>query len=626
MVFEFFSEDGVFKMDYADYCQAEEMIKKISDKRRIFLNLGLRIFSFDRDWLEQHPAQKRFVEGVAFEYETNPLRFFLPHCATYGDFNTPSHNFINDVSNIYTGALAGNRYGKSTIAFVKTMLTFGLIPCDPNWECFKDHGVIYREWTGPKEIGIASYNWDNIDETVWPQVCRAWIPKNELGRYAEYSAPKKTAFSTELECKSVLHFKCLGQPQGAFESQALNGWMWDEQGTEEKFDGANARMRTTRNYSVGDDGYEYLTSGWHVCGATPHKVEGRADTGAGTWFEGLYNKTITKGLTSKFFKGNIIKDVPDWIYSEREKKVALAELDEAIQTNNKKAERAVRSRLFGDFEVTGGRVYDEWDDQVHIIPDMKINPEWCAFRCMDHGRTNPTACLWIAITPKNDFIMYREYEKDGVISDNVQNIIEMSNNSMVRVGDEKFSTSTMERYEEQLKNDNSEQYIFDVLDGRSFRSPDNNTRLKIGDIYRLNGLSRLRGAPIQDTASTIPIVKEMLKIRADRKHIYTGEMGAPSLYICSSCVKFIRHIRNYRNKEAAAKNGNLSEKPQEKDDHDLDALRYGFMMRPRFSKIRPVKPKMITAGGGGNGYRVKEDQQRSSRNKSRPRRDPITGY
>jgi len=625
MIYEFFTSEGHFKLDYKDYLKNEDLMKAVQDNRRIFMNLGLRIFSFNRDWLEEHPAQKRFVENLRSERDANPLRFYLPHCATHDNFDTPNHNFINDASHIYTGMLAGNRFGKSVSACCKALLTYGVIPTDPSWECFKDHGIIHRPWTGPKEIGIASYNWDNIDETVWPQVIRAWVPKHELGHYSDYSAPKKTAFAIKLNCGSVLHFKCMGQPQGAFESQALDGWIWDEQGTEEKFDGANARMRTTRRYSVGDDGYEYLTAGWHVCGATPHKVEGRADTGAGTWFEGLYTGEVTKGMTTKFYTGDIIHDVPDWIYSEREKGVAIAELEEAIKINNKKAVRSIRSRLHGEFETTGGRVYDEWDDEVHIIPDMEIKPNWSAFRCFDHGRTNPTAGLWVAVTPENDFIVYREYEAASTISDNVRRIVERSGNRLVRAGTSQHQFGIIDRYKEEI-GDEGEQYTFDVLDGRSFRSPDNNTRLTIGDIYKMAGLNRLRPAPVQNTESTIPIIKEMLRIRPDRKHIVTGELGAPQLYICSSCRGLIRHIRNYRNKETKGKDGNLSEKPQEKDDHDLDALRYGFMMKPRYSPMRPVKPHKISKGESGNGYRIREETERRPRNSTRSRRDRFTGY
>ena len=611
MKFEFYTEDGVFGLDYKDYLKNEDLMKKIADKRRIFVNLGLKLLSFDRQWLREHPKQEKFVEHMRDEQAQNPLRFFLPHCATYDDFDTPSHQYINDVYNIYTAFLAPNRLGKSTATIIKALVTFGVIPTDKSWEIHRDHGVIWREWTGPKEIGVASYNWSNIDDTVWPQVVRAWLPKNELGAYFDYNAPKDSAFTVPLACGSKLHFKALSQPQGAFESQALDGWIWDEQATEEKFDGANARLKTRRTYSTDDKGYEYLTAGWHVCGATPHKVDGRPDTGDGTWFSEMWRGTLTKGLSSKFYTGNLFADVPDWCYSEREKQVSLNELEEAVRTHNKKRVRAIRSRLYGEFETTGGMVYDEWDDEMHIIPEIKIDPTWSAFRCVDHGRTNPTACLWAAITPKNEVIFFQEYEGiERQISDNVERIVAMSGNRLefIGQGDGGFGIA-IPRYREVADGKDSMQFIFDVLDGRSFRTTDNGTIFTVGALYQFAGLNKLQGAPLQQIEPTIPLVKEAMRIRPEQRHIITGELGAPRMYVVGArCPGLIRHLKSYRNVESKSKDGNASEKPHSRDDHDLDAMRYGFMMGPSFRAWCPIRPQH-TGMANNKGYWIDEEKQ-----------------
>ena len=623
MVFEFYTEDGVFKLEYADYIKRPDLMAKMQDKRRVFVNLGLRLFSFDRRWLSEHPKHQSFVEQVRLEQEANPIRYFLPHCATSTDFDTESHRFINDAENIYTGFIAGNRFGKSTHAFAKVLLTYGLIPAKREWECFKDHGITFREWTGPKEIAVVTYNWNNIEETIWPQIVRAWTPKAELGQYADYSAPKKTAFSVKLACGSVVHHKCVAQPQSAFESQALDGILWDEQGLESRFDGANARLSTRRRYSVGEDGFEYLTAGWHICAATPHKVEGRPDTGGGTWFQGLYSGAVTKGLTVKFFHGNIIDDEPDWIYSEQEKRRKLSELKEAEDTMNRKAVKAIRSRLYGEFETSGGLVYDEFDERVHVIDGIEIKPDWCAFRCMDHGRTNPTSCLWVAVTPENDLIAFQEYlAMDMVISENVANIIRMSGNELEQIGEIKVGLGMLPRFTENTEGPEATQYIYDVLDPRTFRNPDSNSRYTIGDIYKHSGLTRIRPAPLQQVDATVPLIKEMLKIDPTRRHIITGKMGAPRIYFLRSGVpRLIMHVQDYRNK-VENRNGIPSEKPQSKDDHDLDAMRYGIMNGPRYNASRPWKPNKLQ-GTAGKGYWINEDEEKP---KADRRRDRYTGY
>ena len=625
MTFEFFTEDGTYKLDYEDYLKRPDLMEKIQDKRRVFVNLGLRIFSFDRRWLNEHPKYQGFVEQVRMDQEANPIRYFLPHCAKHKDFNTESHRFINDADHIYSAILAGNRYGKSTIMMAKIITTFGLIPTEPDWEIYKDHGVKYREWTGPKEIALSSYNWSNIGETVWPQVARAWLPKDELGQFAQYGAPKNTAFSIELKCGSIIHFKCMAQPQSAFESQALDGFGWDEQGVETKVDGAEARLRTRRHFSQDENKHDYLTSGWHVCATTPHKVEGRPDTGAGTWFHKLYNRTITKGWTVSFAKGNLIDDVPDWVFPEVEKARLLKSLEESREMGDRKAVRALESRIYGDFETTGGMVYDEFDEAMHVIDGIDIKPEWSAFRCMDHGRTNPTSCIFVAVTPENDYIAFKEYlAQDKTISENVENIVRLSGNSLEQAGEIKVGLGMLPRFTENVDGPEGSQYMFDVLDGRTFRNPDSNSRYTIGDIYRYSGLSRIRPAPIQSIDATIPIIKELLKIRKDRKHIVTGKKGAPRLYFLRSGVpRLIEHLQGYRNKEDN-RSGIPSEKPHAKDDHDLDALRYGFMMNPKHMPHMPYKPDAIR-----NNMRTSEfwelDENKNKRSGSEVR-DRYTGY
>jgi len=627
MTFTFYTEDGEFNLEYQDYLKRPDLMEKLHDKRRFFLNLGLRLFSFDRQWMKEHPKHAAFLESLQTEYEANPLRFFLPHCANSPDFDTQSHRFINDADHIYTCMLAGNRFGKSTIAFIKALVTYGVIPCDPSWEIFKNHGVQYREWTGPKEIAVCSINWNNITDTVWPQIARAWLPRAELADKALWNPPKQMAFSVTLKCGSIIHFKCARQPQSAFESQALDGAVWDEQGMEANFDGMEFRMKTRRRYSKGSDGYEYLTSGFHICGATPHKVDGRADTGGGTWFEAMYNGSERKGLTARFYEGSLIDDEPDWVYPEREKATALEALDEALRVNNKKQVRALESRLYGKFETTGGMVYDEWDDEVHVVDDFEIPSHWSAIRCMDHGRTNPTSCLWKALAPNGDEFVYREYLKaEKSITDNVRNIVMMSGNELEYLGEQATDSGYLERYREKVGPD-GEQYILDVIDGRTFKSPDNSSRLKIGDLYRTAGLQRLRPAPIQTVESTIPLVKELLRIDPQRIHWVTKKPGAPKLYVFRSCVNLIKHIKGYRNKEDKTRTGAVSEKPHSKDDHDIDALRYGAMCAPRHNPAKPYK-----VGGKETGDSNKErtwwvdEDEMDSGDIRRRRADRFTGY
>jgi hypothetical protein len=421
--FTFITEDGTETLTYDEYLKRPELMAKIADKRRVFLNLGLTLISYDKRWLAGQPTAKiRDVEAIKADLTANPIKYFFPQGARSPIGKSAAAMFINDMAHTVTGIISGNRYGKSTCACAKLMLGAAVIPTDPNWPVFKDHGIQYREWTGPKEVGIASYNWVNIYETVWPQVVRAWFPDSELGKYAQWSAPRDSAFSVRLTCGSVLHFKCASQPQSAFESQALDDFWWDEQGTEEKFIGANERVATRR--------------GHHFFSLTPHRLEDRPDTGAGSWIHRMVKGEETKGLSSKFFPGNLLRDVPDWIYPEETKREKIKQwVDEPRRLRNRKKEREGRSRLFGDWHESSGLVYDDYEREIHVIPPRNIPIAWTSYRGIDHGRVNPCACVAGSVNPADELFIHGEYyEPDRLVHQNVAGIVKMSGNKLVSCG------------------------------------------------------------------------------------------------------------------------------------------------------------------------------------------------
>lgn len=627
-------------MPYDDYVANTELVEKVNDDERLFVNLGLKILTFNRTWLEEHPDVEKFVEHMRVQCEENPVRFFLPHCARHPDFNTPSHNFINDNTHIYSAIQKANRYGGSTLAWVKMLVRYGVIPCEPEWEIFTEHGVKFQPWTGPKEVAVVSYMWDNHRKTLWPQVMRKWTPKKEISNYLLWNVPKITSGETiEMTCGSKVHLMACSQPQGVFESQALDAVWWDEQPPEEKFDGSNARLKTRRKYRRGDDGYEYLTRGVHLASLTPHKLEDRPDTGAGTFIHQLAKGEINKGMTVKFYRGNMLKDVPDWVYTERQKRVDKQELAEAIEIKDKKRERHLMSRLFGEWEESGGLVYDEWDREMHVIDDFELPWNVCAFRCGDHGRVNPEAWLWVAMLDMMEyiaFVVFREYESVGkTISEDVAEIVRLSGNRLALTGKRQYGQQLVTEYKEEFLH---ERYVTSVLDGRTFRSPDKNTRITLGELYQIAGLRTLRQAPITDIKPTLSFLKELLKVDPTIHRLVVDEhgkprlsrqMGAPRFYVMRSCAGFIREIENYRNKPQKRMDGNQSEKPQTVRDHRMDAIRYGLMSQPRYDITKSIRD--MTREEANEKFRKRRRYWCPEDRPVRPRerhllRDGYTGY
>ena len=118
------------------------------------------------------------------------------------------------------------------------MVTTGAIPCNPDWPIFTRHGVRYVPFTGPKELGIMSYEWDSFNKTIIPQVIQKWLPREELGKYADVAPnPKHGQTTIQLKCGTKIHMFAMSQGQASVESQALDHVLWDEQGSEDKFKG-----------------------------------------------------------------------------------------------------------------------------------------------------------------------------------------------------------------------------------------------------------------------------------------------------------------------------------------------------------------------------------------------------
>ena len=59
----------------------------------------------------------------------------------------------------------------------------------------------------------------------------------------------------------------------------------------------------------------------------------------------------------------------------------------------------------------------------------------------------------------------------------------------------------------------------------------------------------MQAALIGDEAPGIMLIKELLKINPTRKHMATGAMGAPRLYIFRSCRHVRRSMIEYMNKQ-----------------------------------------------------------------------------
>ena len=197
--------------------------------------------------------------------------------------------------------------------------------------------------------------------------------------------------------------------------------------------------------------------------------------------------------------------------------------------------------LDGDWDVFAGQFFGEWG-QRHICDPFPIPSTWKRIRTIDHGRTNPTACLWGAIDYDGRIWWYREHYMAGVDADvNAAKIAYLSE---------------------------GEKYAFTVLDSSCFSKTGHGE--SIAEIYQRNGVPDVMPSP-KDRIAGWNLFHEYLRD------------DPPKMTFFSTCTNSIRTIPTLIHDER---------KPEDLDtdgdDHVADAVSYtlqtlheGFTEKPK---------------------------------------------
>lgn len=573
MKFIFITEDGRQELSYKEYLADNDLFAKVADPLRARLFLGQTIVTYDKRWLAEHKEEYGMFMALEESLRSNPLMYFLPT----GEGPEGGTAFLNDVGTGIKFFVAPNRVGKTCHGVADMLLD--AVPCDPEWPIFKKHGVKFREWTGPKKIGIATYNWANAQRVVWPEV-KKWLPQSELRNQNRQASSSDIAWKGnpkyKLACDSEIFFFCYEQKQNAFESIALDRWLWDEQGEQDKWNGGDERLRTR-------------PSGRHVFVLTPHKVDGRPDTGAHSWIHDLWTGKVDAGHKVTKYKIGIA-DCYDWNYPERAKREAYQKwvlTPKKLQDRRAMAEG--EARFYGKWHESGGLVFDEWDPAIHLIDRFQIPDGWTRYRSIDYGTKNQTACLWGAVNPDGDLFLYREYYIiEPSIPASAEAIVRMSGNE---VESEKLAHNARGGmlFDRRVEKIVKERFHSTVLDGRSCKHIDGAAGMTIMDVFALMGL-RVTQASMTKTTHAIPIAKEFFKIDNKKPHFITKLPGAPRIYVFRDLQYMIEEINEYIFDEHAQQRTlhgkNTKEDPRRKKDHLIDALLYMIQIPPRYFKDR----------------------------------------
>lgn len=519
-------------------------------------------------------------------FTRNRFAYFLPHC--------DGAAFINDRENHIVLLTKGNQFGGTChgVAFSIARIT----ECDPNWMCFTHHGLKWHPFEGAKRWLIATSIWEIMSDAVWPEYQKL-LPRYELGQYAPnfgdpdmYPDEAKTGLPaknltfkdgrtkrlTLLKSGSTLIFSCYSQPQDVFESRQFDGGHLDEQIKQGQFDGFDERGRTRRN--------------WQACiTVSGVKIKGRPDTGKGQWMHTkLYLGRDTKGRKVGRYK--LWADgVPDALYSKESKAQAYKKwVENPKKTHDLAAIREGEARWFGGWEGSSGMVIPNWNERVHLIAPFDVPKDWTRYRAIDHGITKPTACLWMAVTPWEDYLIYREYyEPNLVIAKHCENIVKLSGNIRQKLDSyiDIDINMQVELFMEQFTN---ETYFSSVLDARSFASRSSERDAKLGQLYNDYGLSCTPAKP-ENLASMLPKIKALFDPQQEKKHfiwelnkrklisqeqyerwlaLRNGNEGdGCRLYVFDNLTNFQTEITGWEIDEK-------TDKPVKENDHLMACMRY----------------------------------------------------
>ena len=200
--------------------------------------------------------------------------------------------------------------------------------------------------------------------------------------------------------------------------------------------------------------------------------------------------------------------------------------------------------LEGNWDITEGAAFTEFDIGVHVIAPFEIPVGWERLKGIDYGYASESACIWGCVDPTDGtLIIYRELYRKGLTGEDLAIMI---------------------------------------------------TNMEIEDPFSVQGV--LDTAAWNRTGTTGPTVGETLqraghKLRRADKNRIQGKIqiheylrvqpsGRPKIQIFNSCPNLIRELQSI-----PLDKSNPEDVDTHAPDHAYDALRYLIMSRPKVNDI-----------------------------------------
>ena len=203
-----------------------------------------------------------------------------------------------------------------------------------------------------------------------------------------------------------------------------------------------------------------------------------------------------------------------------------------------------RQLLEGDWDINEGAAFPEFNRKVHVVEPFDIPSSWVKFRACDYGYGSYSGVVWIAISPAEQLIVYREmYVSKVIATDLADMILEAEQEEKIRYG---VLDSSLWHNRGDTGPSLAEQMI---MKGCRWRPSD---RSKGSRVSGKNELHR--------------------RLQVDE---FTEE---PRLVFFENCKNLISQLP-----ALPLDKNNPEDVNTNAEDHLYDALRYGIMTRPRSS-------------------------------------------
>tara|TARA_R100001463_G_scaffold21682_3_gene51977 strand:- start:1288 stop:2226 length:939 start_codon:yes stop_codon:yes gene_type:complete len=203
-----------------------------------------------------------------------------------------------------------------------------------------------------------------------------------------------------------------------------------------------------------------------------------------------------------------------------------------------------RQLLEGDWDINEGAAFPEFNRNIHVIEPYDIPKSWVRFRACDYGYGSYTGVVWMAVTPAEQLVVYRElYVSKVTATDLADMILEIESEEKIRYG---VLDSSLWHNRGDTGPSLAEQMI---MKGCRWRPSD---RSKGSRVSGKNELHR--------------------RLQVDE---FTEE---PRLVFFNSCTNVISQLPSI-----PLDKNNPEDVDTKAEDHLYDALRYGIMTRPRSS-------------------------------------------